>query len=242
MQDRYTGDIGDFGKYGLLRALCREDLSLGIVWCINPCEESNRDGNLIAYLSDEHDRGGLRICDPTLHLALRHITSKGDRSVAAVRHARLFTASTVFFEEPIPTDAANRKIWIADALVATECAQVVFFDPDNGLIDSFKRPRGQLSKYISVSELHPFMSRGQSIVVYQHQNRKGDLSRQIASGFDLLATSLRRHMWAVSFHRQQARIYFIVPSTTLAPVIAERLRDLQMSPWRAHFRVVSNRV
>ena len=25
MQDRYVGDVGDFGKYGLLRSLCRAD-------------------------------------------------------------------------------------------------------------------------------------------------------------------------------------------------------------------------
>ena len=25
MQDRYAGDIGDYGKYGLLRWLCRAD-------------------------------------------------------------------------------------------------------------------------------------------------------------------------------------------------------------------------
>ena len=37
MQDRYFGDVGDFGKYGLLRALSgtypgAAPLRLGIVW------------------------------------------------------------------------------------------------------------------------------------------------------------------------------------------------------------------
>ena len=38
MQDRFVGDIGDFGKYGLLRALtgtypeAEPRLSLGVVW------------------------------------------------------------------------------------------------------------------------------------------------------------------------------------------------------------------
>ena len=37
MQNRYVSDLGDFGKYGLLRALCRSndsrspELSLGVV-------------------------------------------------------------------------------------------------------------------------------------------------------------------------------------------------------------------
>ena len=36
MQDRYVGDVGDYGKYGLLRSLCRGDehgvaLRLGVL-------------------------------------------------------------------------------------------------------------------------------------------------------------------------------------------------------------------
>ena len=37
MQDRYVGDVGDLGKYGLLRSLCRRDEQgeanrLGVLW------------------------------------------------------------------------------------------------------------------------------------------------------------------------------------------------------------------
>jgi hypothetical protein len=37
MQNRYTADLGDFGKYGLLKALCQSkdeerNLRLGVVW------------------------------------------------------------------------------------------------------------------------------------------------------------------------------------------------------------------
>lgn len=32
MQDRYAGDIGDFGKFGLLKALLAEGFSLGVNW------------------------------------------------------------------------------------------------------------------------------------------------------------------------------------------------------------------
>ena len=45
MQDRYVGDVGDFGKYGLLRALCGGDLTLGVVWYLYPDEEANNDGD-----------------------------------------------------------------------------------------------------------------------------------------------------------------------------------------------------
>lgn len=32
MQDNYVGDIGDYGKYGLLREVCAERLSLSVNW------------------------------------------------------------------------------------------------------------------------------------------------------------------------------------------------------------------
>jgi len=55
MQNRYTADIGDFGKYGLLRALCStvddgSKLRLGVVWYLVPDESHNADGKFIQYL------------------------------------------------------------------------------------------------------------------------------------------------------------------------------------------------
>ena len=32
MQNRYTGDIGDFGKLGLLRVLQESGLTIGVNW------------------------------------------------------------------------------------------------------------------------------------------------------------------------------------------------------------------
>ena len=53
MQDQYVGDIGDFGKYGLLRHLTgmRDDdasgdaLSLGVIWYLFP-NGGNNDGKI----------------------------------------------------------------------------------------------------------------------------------------------------------------------------------------------------
>ena len=44
MQNRYVGDIGDFGKYHLLQELSMPDLKLGIVWYLIPNENHNSDG------------------------------------------------------------------------------------------------------------------------------------------------------------------------------------------------------
>ena len=54
MQNRYVADLGDFGKYGLLKYLCR-GLRLGIIWYLVSNESHNSDGRHIRYrLFDNH--------------------------------------------------------------------------------------------------------------------------------------------------------------------------------------------
>lgn len=47
MQDRYTGDIGDYGKLGLLRCLAASGLRVGVNWYRTPDEDHNEDGKFI---------------------------------------------------------------------------------------------------------------------------------------------------------------------------------------------------
>lgn len=47
MQNGYAGDIGDFGKFGFLHALEKEDLSVGVNWYLSypeGMERALRDG------------------------------------------------------------------------------------------------------------------------------------------------------------------------------------------------------
>lgn len=48
MQNRYAGDIGDFGKFGLLRALRGSGLSIGVNWYLVPDETRIGDGPIPA--------------------------------------------------------------------------------------------------------------------------------------------------------------------------------------------------
>ena len=69
MQDRYAGDVGDFLKLGLLRALTAgvDAPRLGVNWYRTADESHNADGKHIGYLepSNRHHRT-LRACDPDL--------------------------------------------------------------------------------------------------------------------------------------------------------------------------------
>src|SRR5881628_3576408 len=65
MQDRYVADVGDFGKYGLLRVLCNTTghesgprLRLGVVWYLFDSKEERKrkpgDGRKTGYAKQSH--------------------------------------------------------------------------------------------------------------------------------------------------------------------------------------------
>src|SRR5262245_37283175 len=101
MQNRYVGDVGDFGKYALLRRLCglpgEQRAQLGIVWCLFPDENHNKDGRHISYLS----RPEFLDLDVELLQALKKIIASGRRCVSAVKKASIFPPGTVFYEAPV---------------------------------------------------------------------------------------------------------------------------------------------
>jgi hypothetical protein len=72
MQNRYFGDIGDFGKYGMLRSVNGTGLRLGVDWYLFPDESHNDDGKHKGYLNK--DKHNVSTCDNELYLYLKNIT------------------------------------------------------------------------------------------------------------------------------------------------------------------------
>src|ERR1700719_2248258 len=130
MQNRYVGDVGDYGKYALLRSLCGTDrtrpVRLGVAWCLFPDEMLGNDGKHISYLKD------LKFAelDADLHAALAAIVSADQRNVSAIGEYGCLPATTVFFSQPISTAAGKqsspgerirqRKIWLQACLHQTK--------------------------------------------------------------------------------------------------------------------------
>ena len=80
MQDRYVGDIGDYGKLGLLRSLAAAGLLIGVNWYRTPDENHNEDGKFIQYLRTSGE-GSYRSHDPVSYTHLdvykRHLLHHG---------------------------------------------------------------------------------------------------------------------------------------------------------------------
>jgi len=253
MQDRYAGDVGDFGKYGLLRLLSglpgSETLSLGVVWCLVPCESHNKDGKHLGYLGKEQEYGK---CYPPLLASLRQMfgprASQGlERSIRAIESSDILPAGTRFFSECLvyrPTmSIIERGVlkdqWLARALDRTSNADIVFLDPDNG-IECRSVSRGSLRapKYVFWDDIAAFAepNRRQSLVIYHHLSRVCDtvtqaanLQREFATRFPHLTTS------AVIYKRGTRRAFFVASHEAHRANLDVRLAKLFETRWSEHF-------
>ena len=256
MQDRYTGDVGDFGKYGLLRCLRGPDaapLRLAVVWYRTDCDivatDPVNDGKHVRYLQPQHERS-FRPCDPTLYDGLREIVNRGDRRVGAVAQSGLLGPDTQFHDDYVPGPATGvsrearvepRRDWLEDALRAMRDCDLVFLDPDNGLeapsapITTRKAP-----KYAYLEEVEALVGRGQSVVIYHHLGRRGSHADQIARWTERLQRRLApAAILPLRFRRGTARAFFVLATSDLAPVLRERATALDRPTWRAHFELMA---
>ena len=196
MQNQYVGDIGDFGKYGLLRHLTgmrgdaapEDALRLGVVWYLFP-DGGNNDGKFTDYLCNPKPRDSkLRDCDPELYWTLQRLVRECKRNVFSVRMSGILHRDTAYYGrclsyepgEPPDSRKRRREDWLKGALEATAKANVVFVDPDNGITETVEplhkkgpqyavRPwhkRGP--KYVFMDDLNRYYMRGQSLVIYHH--------------------------------------------------------------------------
>ncbi len=249
MQDRYAGDIGDFGKYGLLRSLCGDDLRLGVLWYAFKGDELEKpgDGKRIDYLDPPDD--SLRECDPDLFNRMHAVAYGGDRSIAAVEKSGALPEGTSFHGEVLafdsrerPSDrAARRRQWLASGLEAVREADLVFADPDTGLEIPSTRPLvAKGPKYAYYDDMVPCWERGQSLVIYQHATRgAGGMGWQIMRRIE----ELREHFGSsldpivLRWRRTSARTYFVLPAPAHSDRLTARVLDFLNSEWgeREHF-------
>lgn len=176
MQDRYVGDIGDYAKYSLLRALSR-GFKLGVSWYLFP-DESSGDGGHVGYLL-RPDKW--RAPDPEAFDALRKLMGnifleEQERSVVAIDESGLLP-DTTFWRRMIvregrggPALAEYRSEWFQDSLAALESCDIVFADPDNGLREreKFRPTQCQSGKSICEDEALSLAERDRPVVVYHH--------------------------------------------------------------------------
>lgn len=227
MQDRFVGDVGDFGKYGLLRALtgihpeAEPRLSLGVVWYF-------REEVGLGYLTKPSQFAN---CDSHLFDSLKGFVTQSGRTIEQVEASRLL-GDAVFFSDPVPA-GAKRHDWFERALRVAKGRQIVFLDPDNGLSS-----QENSSKHACVSEVQALVQRGQTVVVYQSFGRQRDHTAQVEGWVndDLRGVPLAGGAVEVlKFTSRPQRAFILLKSPEHRPLIERRVEGLLASPWSKHF-------
>lgn len=237
MQDRYAGDIGDFGKFGLLKALLSESFSLGVNWYSAEPPKSERDKDTGTFL---HEDGKHKInpkyfvCDDFLARALREISESDVRSIARLEQAALLDPrKTVYYHKVVSVD--GRRHWHNNALQTLAPCEIAFLDPDNGLnVRSCRKGSAKSVKYVWDEELCDYLRRGQSVVLYNHRPRKKLRSSFQSSKKDCLELkgSPNKPVSVLTCPKGTVRDYFLIAANAEQAVrISSALCKMLSGPW-----------
>ncbi|MET3663134.1 hypothetical protein [Aquamicrobium ahrensii] len=165
MKHQYVGDINDYRKYALLRALSARGANhIGVCWMLTP-DDGGVDGGKLAYLGqpDRHRR-----FDPELFDILAHAAAEPDRRRLQTIEDSGAIAGAAYFNETLSDDAAGRAAFMERCASEFHDAELVFFDPDNCLEVSLPKGRKNSSKYLYLDEVAGFYEAGKSLLIYQH--------------------------------------------------------------------------
>lgn len=244
MQDKYVGDIGDFGKYALLNYLrCHSELGLSVVWYwVNPDhtdrEHQKNDGKHVHYLGPNGHKpdAQLQALEPGLFCLLQRIVdNKHTRNIKSVEGSNLLGSTTVFHSTSL-SDAAlsgEREKWFQSALRKIRPKDILFLDPDNGLASETKDGESIMdAKHVLRSELQKFWQNKHPIIVlYHHLNRSCPHDTQI----QILQKEIQELLndaavLPLRYRRGSSRVYFVIVNKKLSTNCKGWLRDF-VKPW-----------
>ena len=84
MKNQYVGDVGDFGKYAMLRVFAEAGVRIGVNWYLTENDGSN-DGKYTKYLED----GDLRPLCPEVFDVLKRIAFEPKKTVNRAAFLRM---------------------------------------------------------------------------------------------------------------------------------------------------------
>jgi len=244
MQDRYSGDIGDFSKFSLLNGLFFDPTyHLGLIWYLYPDEDHNTDGRHINYVNDPKYKS----CDSELITKLTAVTT-GERSISHLENLSILPANTVYYSASIDfylkftgqskIDKLNRHTarlrWLDDACEAVKDCDVICLDPDNGLqvksVSNYSQNKS--GKYAFYSEVLKLYQGKKVCVIYQHLNRTTTHVNQMKIIAEKLKSLIpvQDSVFALRFSPYSPRAYFILVKPDAVALVKQSLDDYLSSP------------
>ena len=165
MKVQYFGDVNDYRKFTLLRALAIGEFRIGVCWMLTEADSTGY-GDKRSY-SRQPDRW--RGYDPALFDALAVVPSAPTNEDLQRVENEALIPDAIFFNEFTPDALAGRGAYHRACMTAFRACELTFFDPDNGLeVKSTTKGRKRSNKYAYLDEISDHYDAGRSILLYQH--------------------------------------------------------------------------
>ncbi len=240
MKNQYFGDVNDYRKYGLLRALSANGgLRIGVCWMLTP-KDKRPDGRKTEYLHRANGKVWQHF-DPELYDFLQstvngHELDQACRDVAHFDQKLL--ADAVFWKNVLTDNEIERREYFRNMWeqFRRERVNLIFFDPDNGLANNRrsttrkKKGHKESRKFLFRDELFESVRQGMSVLVYQHFNRteRTCFIQRLVDDLMQLVDADR----AFSFVTPHV-VFFLIPHSGHQEMLSGAARVVNDSPWSA---------
>ena len=210
MKNQYVGDIGDYGKYGLIRFLAQHGIKIGVNWYLTN-DDGFSDGRFTSYLDHPEEE----IYDPELFDALKEIAFRSDKTVKMIQDAHIIPGAT-FYREVLKSSSLeasarelNRRLWFNNSTLILRNAELIFADPDNGISYRKTARTKDSEKYILPEDVAEYYNSGRNVVYYCHKGRRKQ------EAWEQAKAEIKNHirdaqLLAVTCHRGTQRSYIFV--------------------------------
>ena len=170
MQQRYLGDIHDFQKFIFVKFLsCAFNQKIGLNWYlvdpkkIGEKELNKKDGEKRYFLKGNE----FKTIDRKIYDEFVKLKTKKFRNITTFTKKTHLSQYVSFYNKKIPL--LNREKWFTDSINFFKKKDIIFLDPDNGLLKKKKSKKMSL-KYLLVNELETYLSKKKTIIFTQFQS------------------------------------------------------------------------
>ena len=177
-------------------------------------------------------------------LVLGQIVDAGKRQVSVLERPDILQAT--FYSRILDFTGANkterqmlRWEWHNMAMDKLHACDIVFVDPDNGLMVPSAEGTPKSNKFVLPFELAEYYRAGSSVIYYQHKARRPDAfyieqnNQLMESGGFSGAKSL-----ALKFRTTSQRYYFFLIQPQHAEAIMRCIEQMISTPWINHFEIL----
>ena len=129
--------------------------------------------------------------------------------------------------------------WHNRAMQQLQNCDIIFVDPDNGLIVPSADGTPKSNKFVLPFELSEYYRAGASVIYYQHKARRSDEfyieqnNQLVESGGFFGAKSL-----GLKFRTTSQRYYFFLVQPSHAEAMVRCIEQMISTPWKNHFEIL----